>query len=201
MRGGVLTEIDNSETAWSAIDIRPDLRVLIVGSALVALVSATILPVPLALASTVLGTLMIAGAGVDARTYLLRDLVTLGAFACGVIAQFALDPFSPAQAAGLALLRGAATALVLMLVRWGYALRRGREGIGLGDVKLAAAIGAWLPLEAIPLCFLLATAAAFVAVLLARLRGESLDRATRIPFGAFLCPSLWLTFFVYALVE
>ena len=197
----MLTETGNSETAWPEIDIRPDLRVLIAGSTLVALVSAATLSAPLALASTVLGALMIAGADVDARTYLLPDLVTLGALVCGVVAQFALDPFSPLQAAGLALARGAATALVLMLVRWGYAWRRGREGIGLGDVKLAAAIGAWLPVEAIPLCFLLATAAAFVAVLLARLRGDSLDRATRIPFGAFLCPSLWLTFFLYAFVE
>lgn len=197
----MLTEIDNSETAWPAIDIRPDLRVLIAGSVVVALVSAATLPQQLAVASTVLGALMIAGADVDARTYLLPDLVTLGAFACGVVAQFAIDPFTPWQAAGLALMRGAATALLLMLVRWGYAWRRGREGIGLGDVKLAAAIGAWLPVEAIPVCFLLATGGAFVAVLLARLRGESLDRATRIPFGAFLCPSLWLTFFFYALVE
>lgn len=197
----MLTEVDNGETAWPEIDIRPDLRVLAAGSALVALVSAATLSVPLALASTVLGALMIAGADVDARTYLLPDLVTLGALVCGVIAQFALDPFSPLQATGLALMRGAATALVLMLVRWAYAWRRGREGIGLGDVKLAAAIGAWLPVEAIPICFLLATAAAFVAVLLARLRGESFDRATRIPFGAFLCPSLWLTFFLYAFVE
>jgi leader peptidase (prepilin peptidase)/N-methyltransferase len=90
---------------------------------------------------------------------------------------------------------------VLALVRWGYAWRRGREGIGLGVVKLAAAIGAWLPVEAIPMCFLLATGAAFVAVLLARFRGESFDRATRIPFGTFLCPSLWLIFFFCALVE
>lgn len=171
------------------------------GSAAVALISAATLPLSVALASTILGALMIAGAEIDARTYLLPDLVTLGALACGVFVQFALDPFSPLQAAGLALARGAATALVLALVRWGYTWRRGREGIGLGDVKLAAAIGAWLPVEAIPLCFLLATGAAFVAVLFARLRGESLDRATRIPFGTFLCPSLWLTFFLCAWVE
>ena len=90
---------------------------------------------------------------------------------------------------------------MLALVRWAYAWRRGREGIGLGDVKLAAAIGAWLPVEAIPVCFLLATGGAFVAVLFARWRGESFDRAARIPFGAFLCPSLWFTFFLYALAE
>jgi leader peptidase (prepilin peptidase)/N-methyltransferase len=181
--------------------LRPDLRILLAGSAAVALVSVASLPLSLALASIVLGALMIAGAEIDARTYLLPDFVTLGAFVCGVLVQFALDPFSPTEAAGLALARGAGTALALALVRWGYAWRRGREGIGLGDVKLSAAIGAWLPVQAIPMCFLLATGAAFVAVLLARFRGERFDRATRIPFGAFLCPSLWLIFFFCALVE
>lgn len=181
--------------------MRPDLRILFAGSVAVALISAATLPLSIALASTILGALMIAGAEIDARTYLLPDLVTLGALACGVFVQFTLDPFSPMEAARLALVRGAVTALVLALVRWGYAWRRGREGIGLGDVKLATAVGAWLPVEAIPVCFLLATGAAFVAVLLARLRGESFDRATRIPFGTFLCPSLLLTFYFCVLVN
>ena len=72
---------------------------------------------------------------------------------------------------------------------------------GRGASAGTAAIGAWLPVEAIPVCFLLATGGAFVAVLFARWRGESFDRAARIPFGAFLCPSLWFTFFLYALAE
>jgi hypothetical protein len=44
--------------------------------------------------------------------------------------------------------------------------------LGLGDVKLGAAIGAWLPLEAIPWCFGLATSGALLAVMFARLGGE-----------------------------
>jgi len=35
-----------------------------------------------------------------------------------------------------------------------------------------------------------------VAVLLARLRGEAISGSTKIPFGAFLCPALWLIFYV-----
>jgi leader peptidase (prepilin peptidase) / N-methyltransferase len=45
------------------------------------------------------------------------------------------------------------------------------------------------------LCFGLASGAALVAVTLARLRGEAVDRATKVPFGAFLCPALWLVFY------
>jgi leader peptidase (prepilin peptidase) / N-methyltransferase len=88
---------------------------------------------------------------------------------------------------------------VLGLVRAGYARLRGHEGLGLGDIKLAGALGAWLPLEAIPLCFAFATAAALLAVLLAALRGQRVERTTRVPLGAFLCPALWLTYFASVL--
>jgi leader peptidase (prepilin peptidase)/N-methyltransferase len=90
--------------------------------------------------------------------------------------------------------RAGGTAAVLLLVRSLYARLRNREGLGFGDVKLAAGIGAWLPLDAIPACFALAAGAALVAVLLAHLRGRQIEAVTRIPFGAFLCPALWLVF-------
>jgi leader peptidase (prepilin peptidase) / N-methyltransferase len=65
----------------------------------------------------------------------------------------------------------------------------------LGDVKLAAAVGAWLPVAFIPVCFALATCSALVSVMFGRLRGESVDAAAKLPFGAFLCPALWLVFY------
>jgi leader peptidase (prepilin peptidase)/N-methyltransferase len=83
-------------------------------------------------------------------------------------------------------------ATALWLMRRIYGWLRQREGVGLGDVKLAAAAGAWLPLDAVPLCLALASSAALIAVLLARLRDRSVERTTKIPFGAFLCPALWL---------
>jgi leader peptidase (prepilin peptidase)/N-methyltransferase len=36
-------------------------------------------------------------------------------------------------------------------------------------------------------------------VMLARLRGEAVTRATKIPFGAFLCPALWIVFYAVSL--
>ena len=41
----------------------------------------------------------------------------------------------------------------------------------------------------------LATCSALVAVALARIRGERVDSTAKLPFGAFLCPALWLVFF------
>jgi len=177
------------------VNLRPALGVLATGFAIVAIVSFVSLAWPQALASTLLGTLMIAGAEIDARTFLLPDTVTLGALIGGILAAAVLDPFDPADSAGEASARALGTAAMLLLVRWSYARLRGREGLGLGDIKLAAAIGAWLPLDAIPICFALASSAALILVLFARVRGRPLEAATKLPFGAFLCPALWLVFY------
>ena len=47
-------------------------------------------------------------------------------------------------AVAFTILRGAALALVFLLIRDGYERIRGREGIGLGDIKLGGVAGAWL---------------------------------------------------------
>jgi leader peptidase (prepilin peptidase)/N-methyltransferase len=183
----------------SGEDLRPNLAVLLSAGGAVALISTLSLPLPIAIASSLLGALMVAGAEVDARTYLLPDTVTWGAITLGILAAPALNPFEPWLSAGAAVVRAAGTALALVVLRWGYGWLRSREGLGLGDVKLAAAVGAWLPLASIPLCFALATCTALVTIMLARLRGESIDATTKLPFGAFLCPALWLVFYVVEL--
>jgi len=189
-------------------DLRPNVAILIGGGLAIAVVSALTLPASAALASIVLGVLMVAGADVDARTYLLPDEVTYGAVVCGIAAAAALTQgfgssfetsFQPWLAAGDAVLRAACVAGFLALLRWVYAHIREREGIGLGDVKLAAAVGAWLPFDTVPLCFGVAAGGALVAVLVAHLRGDDVDRTMKLPFGAFLCPALWLTFYVSSL--
>ncbi len=177
------------------VSLRPNLVVFAGGGAAIAAVSMLTLPWPAAVASSVLGILMIAGADVDAKTLLLPDVVTYGAIGTGIIAAAALDRFDEWHAIVAATARGAAAALALAVMKWSYARLRAREGLGFGDVKLAAAVGVWLPIETIPLCFGLAAGAALIAVTLARFRGEAIDASTKVPFGAFLCPALWLVFF------
>jgi leader peptidase (prepilin peptidase)/N-methyltransferase len=176
--------------------LRPNWAILAGASAVIVLLSVLMLPWQTAVASTALGSLMIAGADVDAKTCLLPDIVTWGAIGCGVVAAAALNPYDAWHAGAVAITRAAGTALALASLRWCHAQLRMREGLGFGDVKLAAAVGAWLPLEAIPLCFALAAGAALIAVMFARLRGEAISGLTKIPFGAFLCPALWLIFYV-----
>jgi leader peptidase (prepilin peptidase) / N-methyltransferase len=186
----------DAEALESEDDLRPRPMVLVGGGAAIGVISALSLPWPVAIASTVLGTLMVAGADVDARTFLLPDLITWGAVASGIVAAPLLESATPWMTAGEAIARAGCIAVLLALFRTGYAWVRRSEGLGLGDVKLAAAIGAWLPFEAIPLCFGLAASSALVMVMFARLNGQAVTRTTRIPFGAFLCPALWIVFYM-----
>jgi leader peptidase (prepilin peptidase) / N-methyltransferase len=177
----------------------PNLTILAAGCGAIGLVSVSLLPWPVAIASTALGALMIAGAEVDARTFLLPNFVTYGAAVCGIVAAAALDPSDPWLAMAAAFARAIGVAFVLACLRWCHARLRGYEGLGLGDVKLAAAIGAWLPLMFVPVCFALATSGALLAVMIARARGAAIDTSMKIPFGAFLCPALWLMFYASVL--
>src|SRR5438445_13050077 len=92
-------EVEAGETIGSEVDLRPSPAILIGGACVIGLISALSLPWPVAFASTVLGTLMIAGADVDARTFLLPDLITFGALFCGILAAPVLvttDPWAGA---------------------------------------------------------------------------------------------------------
>jgi leader peptidase (prepilin peptidase) / N-methyltransferase len=94
------------------------------------------------------------------------------------------------------LLHSALAALIpaglILLIRWTYWLIRRREGIGLGDAKLMAMLGAWLGLPGALLSFvigvLLASIAAFVLLALpAERRGSESWVAAKLPLGTFLC--------------
>lgn len=196
-----MSDPDAGEALESEDDLRPSPLVLVCGVVAIGVISALSLPWPVAIASTLLGTLMVAGADVDARTFLLPDPITWGAVASGIVAAPLLDAATPWIAAGEAIARAGCIAALLALFRAGYAWIRRGEGLGLGDVKLAAAIGAWLPFEAIPLCFGLAASSALVTVMFARLNGQAVTRTTRIPFGAFLCPALWIVFYMDSLTR
>ena len=68
----------------------------------------------------------------------------------------------------------------------------GKEGMGYGDFKLLAALGAWLGWQAIPTIILMsAIVGAFVGIALIVLRGR--DRQLPIPFGPYLAAAGWIT--------
>jgi leader peptidase (prepilin peptidase)/N-methyltransferase len=72
----------------------------------------------------------------------------------------------------------------LWLVYWSFRLATGKHGMGYGDFKLLAALGAWLGWQALPMIVLIATVAGIVVGILLRLRKKSTD--PQMPFGPFL---------------
>jgi leader peptidase (prepilin peptidase)/N-methyltransferase len=93
-----------------------------------------------------------------------------------------------------AALRGAVLAFAFLSLRVLYRRIRGREGIGLGDVKLASVAGVWLDWSTIPVSIEIATLAA-LAVYAVRLfyKGRSVRSTARMPFGLFFAPAIWLS--------
>ncbi|RBP04659.1 leader peptidase (prepilin peptidase)/N-methyltransferase [Roseiarcus fermentans] len=140
-----------------------------------------------------LGLSMLGVASADARRYVVPDALSGGAFALGVIHAAAANPDSGLEAPLMALARAAFAAGLFLLVRIAYRRFRRRDGLGLGDVKLAGAAGAWLSLPMLPIAIEIAALAALAAyVVRQRKRSRLLRAAGRVPFGAFFAPAIWL---------
>jgi leader peptidase (prepilin peptidase) / N-methyltransferase len=139
-----------------------------------------------------LGLLMLGVAWVDARRFVVPNALSGGAFALGIIHAIVSSPDTQLDGALMALLRAALAGGLFLIVRSAYRWLRGREGLGLGDVKLAAAGGAWLSLPMLPMAIEIAAVAALTAYVLRQgSRGRVLRATGRIPFGAFLAPAIW----------
>jgi leader peptidase (prepilin peptidase)/N-methyltransferase len=94
-----------------------------------------------------------------------------------------------------ALMRAIVGGGLLFLVRFGFARLTGKEGLGLGDVKLMAAGATFLSWVSLPYSIVLAAVAAMMVIALRAVRqGAWLNRETEIPFGAFLAPAIWAAF-------
>lgn len=126
----------------------------------------------------------------DARRMLVPDVLSLPSIAVGLLAAAALAA-DPATAIAGHAIAAALGGLAFQALRMAYRWRRGVEGLGLGDVKLAAAAGAWAGLANLPHVILLASFAALALVLVKRVTGgEPLNRSAAVPFGSFLAPSV-----------
>jgi leader peptidase (prepilin peptidase)/N-methyltransferase len=94
-----------------------------------------------------------------------------------------------------ALMRAIAAGGLLFVVRFAFQRFAGKQGLGLGDVKLMAAGAIILTWGSLPYALVLAAVGAILVVVLRGIRqGAWLDRETEIPFGAFLAPAIWAAF-------
>jgi leader peptidase (prepilin peptidase)/N-methyltransferase len=134
---------------------------------------------------------LIAASGIDARTQLLPDQLTLPLLWLGLL--IALVPLFVAPRAAIV---GAAIGyLSLWSVFWLFKLATGKEGMGYGDFKLLGALGAWMGAFALlPIVLLSSLIGALVGGSALALQGR--DRSTPIPFGPFIAAAGW-TWFVF----
>jgi leader peptidase (prepilin peptidase)/N-methyltransferase len=118
-----------------------------------------------------LGALMLAIAASDWRSFRVPDRLTALALALRAL-DLVVAPEGPRWDAFLdAALRAAVCAGLFYLFRVGYRRWRGRDGLGLGDVKLAAVAGAWVDWRLLPYV-VEAAALAGLALALVKLRRQ-----------------------------
>jgi leader peptidase (prepilin peptidase)/N-methyltransferase len=133
-----------------------------------------------------LGALVFIGAlialtGIDFDTQLLPDDITLPLMWLG-LALNAFNVFTDLKSAVIGAMAGY---LSLWLVYWGFKLATGKEGMGYGDFKLLAALGAWLGWQMIPLTILLSSfvgAVVGIGLMVVARHGRNVP----IPFGPYL---------------
>lgn len=138
------------------------------------------------LGGALLGWGLLALLALDAEHFWLPDALTLPLLGLGLL----LAPV-PIEQRLLGAAIGGGSMLAVML---GFRALRGKDGMGLGDVKLTAALGAWLSPVLLPPLILVA---ALLGLLLAGLtwRRRGTGEALRLPFGACLSAAgfpMWL---------
>ncbi len=132
---------------------------------------------------------LIALSGIDFRTQLLPDQLTFPLLWLGLLLSLLpmfVEP--PASIIGAAI-----GYLSLWSVYWAFKLLTGKEGMGHGDFKLLAALGAWMgPVSLLPIIMLSSMIGALVGGSLIALRRH--QREIPMPFGPFIAAAGWVWF-------
>ncbi len=145
-------------------------------------------PTAAGLAGLLLTWTLLALALIDFDTKLLPDLITLPLLWLGLLVSLGgtfTDPVS-------SIIGAAAGYLSLWLVYHLFRLATGKHGMGYGDFKLLAALGAWLGWQLLPQVIVLsALVGAVLGVLAILVMGR--DRELPIPFGPYLAAAGWIS--------
>jgi leader peptidase (prepilin peptidase)/N-methyltransferase len=140
------------------------------------------------LAALLLTWVLVALTFIDLDKMLLPDQLTLPLLWGGLLFNLA-GGFVPLADAVIGAMAGY---LVLWSLYWGFKLLTGKEGMGHGDFKLLAALGAWLGWQALPIVLLLSSlVGAIIGIGLILLRNH--HQGKPIPFGPYLAIAGWIT--------
>ena len=135
---------------------------------------------PLLFSRLLLVCILIALFGIDLEHQILPNVITLPGLAIGVIVSLVAPPGIVDSLIGVLLGGG-----ILYAIAGGYYLWRREEGMGMGDVKMLAMIGAFLGWKAVLVTLVLSSfSGAIIGLLLMAVQKENLKFA--LPFGTFL---------------
>ena len=149
--------------------------------------AATVMTGWLFLASAVLGWMLLALGLIDWRTQRLPDPLTFSLVAAGLVAAYFLE-----RQNFVGHLIGAAVGYASFAgVAYVYHAIKGYQGLGLGDAKLLAALGAWLSWQRLPVLVVLAAVMCLSFILARALRRSKFIATERVPFGPFLALAGW----------
>lgn len=123
----------------------------------------------------------------DLRTMFLPDNITLPLLWLGLLLSV-----KPVFADPVAAITGAAVGyLILWSIYWAFKLLTGKEGMGYGDFKLMAALGAWLGWQSLPQVILL-SAVVGAAVGISLMAVRKAEWSSKIPFGPYIAGAGWI---------
>ncbi|MGM0563615.1 MAG: prepilin peptidase [Pseudomonadota bacterium] len=132
---------------------------------------------------------LIAMSGIDIKIQMLPDAMTLPLLWLGLLLSLVPVFIDPTQA----ILGAALGYLSLWSVYWLFKLATGKEGMGYGDFKLLALLGAWTGPTMLPLIIVgSAAAGALIGLTLIVVQGR--DKAAPMPFGPYLAIAGWIAF-------
>lgn len=141
-----------------------------------------------AFAALLLTWSLIALSFIDLDTQLLPDAITLPVLWAGLAFNL-FDTVVPLWDAVAGAICGYG---ILWLVYQGFRLLTGKEGMGHGDFKLLAMLGAWTGWQSLPLIILLSSVlGAVIGIVMMTLKGH--ERDTPIPFGPYLALAGWIS--------
>ncbi len=148
-----------------------------------------------ALMAIALTIMLVAIAMIDADTQLIPDSIVLPLIWLGL----AMSLFHPMPGTSTlfiapsdAIVGAIAGYLALWSVFWLFKLVTGKDGMGYGDFKLLAALGAWLGWQQLPMIIMMsAVVGATINIVMIIARGK--DRSIPIPFGPYLAAAGWIT--------
>ncbi len=139
------------------------------------------------MAAIVLTGFLVALTGIDTDHQLLPDNLTLPLIWAGLLLSL-FDVFVDPVTSIIGAVSGY---LVLWLIYQLFRLLTGKEGMGYGDFKLLAALGAWMGWQMLPLVVLLSSVVgAVVGLLLMAFRRHQKDQP--LPFGPFIAAAGWI---------